>query len=163
MRDAQTERSRLSMTATCAASIRPGEGYAGTVEGKIDPMRPIRPDQVLVLAVFAVGMTLYVYGYEHRADADYAREEGLDETFVLASATLLHVVLGAALRFKAVPALLLPIIVAIPAGNYPGGWPEVPVAMAMFFQEMFYGLPLVLLGIVIGWTFEQLVRRPTAA
>jgi hypothetical protein len=35
--------------------------------------------------------------------------------------------------------------------------------MAMFFQEMFYGLPLVLLGIVIGWTFEQLVRRPTAA
>ena len=32
-----------------------------------------------MLALFVAGMTLYVYGYEHRGDADYAREEGLGE------------------------------------------------------------------------------------
>ena len=124
-------------------------------------MRPIRTGQALVLTSFLIGLTLFIYGYEHRADADYAREEGLEEAFVLASAALLHIALGAALRFKAVPALLLPVFIAIPAGSYPGGWPEVPVAMAMFFQELFFGLPLVVLGMAIGWTYRWLVSRST--
>ena len=125
-------------------------------------MRPLRTGQLLTLALFVVGMTLYVYGYEHRADADYAREEGLDEVLVLVGAAALHIALGAVLRLLAIPALLLPSIIAIPAGDYPGGWPEVPVAMAMFFQEAFYGLPLVVLGMVIRWSYEWRLGRSNA-
>ena len=122
-------------------------------------MRSLRTGQLLMLALFVAGMTLYVYGYEHRGDADYAREEGLGEVLVLAAAASLHVALGAVLRLWAIPALLFPVVVAIPAGRYPGGWPEVPVAMAIFFQEMYFGLPLVLLGIGIGITLDRVVRR----
>ena len=125
-------------------------------------MRRIRPGPLLALTFFVIGMTVYIYGYEHRADADYAREEGLDEALVLASAALLHVALGAGLRWKAIPVLLLPIVIALPAGAYPGGWPEGSVAQTMFVQELVFGLPLVGLGMVIGWAYERFVSRGTA-
>jgi hypothetical protein len=127
-------------------------------------VRSLRSIPLVTLTLFAVGMTIYIYGYEHRADADYAREEGVEEAFVLACAAVLHVVLGAVLRLKAIPALVLPVVLAIPAGDYPGGWPEVPVAYALFVQELFFGIPLVLLGFTIAWAYDRLVRTepPTA-
>ena len=112
-----------------------------------------------MLALFVAGMTLYVYGYEHRGDADYAREERLGEVLVLAAAAALHIALGAVLRLWAIPALLLPVVIAIPAGSYPGGWPEMPVAGVLFFQEMTFGLLLVFLGIGIGIGYDRVVRR----
>ena len=122
----------------------------------------MRSVPLVTLTLFAVGMTIYIYGYEHRADADYAREEGVGEALVLACAAVLHVFLGAVLRLRAIPALVLPIVVAIPAGDYPGGWPEVPVAYAMLIQEMFFGIPLVLLGSIIAWAYGRLVRTEPA-
>jgi hypothetical protein len=60
---------------------------------------------ILVLLVFVVVMTAYVYRLEHRPDADAAREAGADEIAILASVGLLHVGVGASLGRLAIPAL----------------------------------------------------------
>ena len=114
-------------------------------------MRLTRNVALLTITLFIVGMTLFVYGFEHRADADRARETGADEAVVLMCVALLHVALGAVLRWKALPALLLPGVIALPAGGYPGRWPEGSVAQTMFTSELVYGVLLVAFGGAIAW------------
>ena len=111
----------------------------------------------LALLVYAASMTAYIYGFEDRPDADYAREYGADEYAVLSSVALLHVALGALVRRWQVlfAPLLVPFLIALPAGDYPGGWPEGPVSVAILLQELFYGLPLVALGVVARWIFDR--------
>jgi hypothetical protein len=94
-------------------------------------------------------MTAYIYAFVHRPDADYAQEVGADEVAILASVALLHVALGFVLGLLAILAPLLPIVIAIRAGDYPGGWPEGPVWLGMLLNEIFIGVPLIALGIAI--------------
>lgn len=102
-------------------------------------------------------MVAYIYGFEHRPDADRAREIGPDELLVLATVALLHVALGAVVgRWPVLLAPVLSILIAIPAGDYPGRWPEIPVAATLTYQMLFFGIPLVTLGAV---TRSALGRR----
>jgi hypothetical protein len=50
---------------------------------------------ISALLIYAGAMVAYIYGFEHRPDADYAREIGPDEVLVLASVAMLHLALGA--------------------------------------------------------------------
>jgi hypothetical protein len=104
----------------------------------------------LVLLVYVVAMTAYIYAFVHQPEPDYAREVGAAEAATLASLALLHVALGFVIGPLAILlALFLPIVIAIPAGDHPGGWPEGPVWLEMFLNGVFFGLPLVALGIAI--------------
>lgn len=116
----------------------------------------------LAVAVYVVAMTAYVYGFEHRADADQARQVGIDEALVIASTALLHVALGVVVgRWPVLLLPLVPVVIAIPAGDYPGAWPEGSVALNMYMQEMLYGMPLVALGVVARRLVERRRRSPT--
>jgi hypothetical protein len=104
----------------------------------------------LVLLVYVAAMTSYIYVYVHRPEPDYAREVGAAEGVLLAIIVLLHVALGFVIFWPfAILAALLPTVIAIPAGDHPGGWPEGPVWLEMFGNWVFFGLPLVALGIAI--------------
>ena len=103
----------------------------------------------LVWLVYVAAMTAYIYAVVHRPEPDYVREVSAAEAVILASLALLHVALGFVSGPRAILALLLPIVIAIPAGDHPGGWPEGPVWLEMFVNGVFFGLPLVALGIAI--------------
>jgi hypothetical protein len=60
------------------------------------------------LLVYAAAMTAYIYGVEHRPDADYAREEGADELVIFAIVALLHIALGVVVGRRALIAPPLP-------------------------------------------------------
>ncbi len=111
----------------------------------------------LALLVYVAAMTAFIYGFEHRADADRAEEIGADEVVIISSVALLHVALGAVVGqvWVVAVALFLPALIAVPAGGYPGGWPEGSVASSMLVQEMVYGVPLVVLGLAGRWLFER--------
>jgi uncharacterized membrane protein YccC len=112
-----------------------------------------------MVALYLATMAAYIYAFEHRPDADHAREKGLDEALVLAVAALVHVALGAVVGgWRALVVLLVPIVIAIPAGGYPGGWPEFPLAVAIGFQLLVYGVPLVALGLLLGWLVHRYAR-----
>jgi hypothetical protein len=112
-----------------------------------------------VLLAYVAVMTAYVYAFEHRSDADFAREYGADEWAVLSSVALLHFALGAAVgRWWILLAPVLPVLIAIPAGGYPGGWPEGSVAESILFQELVYGISLVLLGVIARRGIDRLRR-----
>jgi len=112
----------------------------------------------LALLLYAAAMAAYVYGFEHRPDADRAREVGVDEVAVLASVALLHLALGAVVaRWLVLLAPVVPVLIALPAGDYPGGWPDQPVAAAILLQEALFGLPLTALGVLVS---QLLGRRP---
>ena len=117
--------------------------------GKTDGVKLPSALTVFTLLVYAAAMTAYIYGYEHRPDADYAWEVSADDVFILAAAGLIHVALGFVFgTWWALAAVLLPVALAMPAGDYPGGWPDTPVAATMLFQELAFGLPLVAGGVV---------------
>lgn len=103
----------------------------------------------LVLLVYVTAMTAYIYAFVHQPEPDYAREVSAAEAAILASLVLLHVALGFVLGPRAMLALLLPVVIAIPAGDHPGGWPEGPVWLEILLNEVFFGLPLVALGIAL--------------
>ncbi len=116
----------------------------------------------VALLAYAAAMTAYVYGFEHRPDADRTREIGVDEVAVFSSVALLHLALGAVVaRWLVLLAPSLPVLIALPAGDYPGGWPENPVAASIFLQEAVYGLPLVALGVLARWLLDH--RRGAAS
>jgi hypothetical protein len=102
----------------------------------------------LVLLVYVAAMTAYIYAFVHRPEPDYASEVGPAEAAMLASVALLHVALGFVIFWPlAILAPLLPVLIAIPAGDYPGGWPEGPVWLGMLLNEVFFGIPLIAVGI----------------
>ncbi len=102
------------------------------------------------LVVYCGAMTVYVYAFEHREDADYARQTGADEILVLLSVALLHVALGAVVgRWPVALAPALAVVIAVPAGDYPGGWPDIPVAATIATQMLLFGVPLVAIGVVL--------------
>jgi hypothetical protein len=117
--------------------------------GKIEPVRLPSARSAVTLLVYAAAMTAYIYGFLHRPDADYAQEVGADELGIFAGVALLHVALGFVLGRRAILALLVPIVIAIPAGDYPGGWPETPVWVDVLIGEGLIGVPLVVLGVAI--------------
>ncbi len=113
-------------------------------------MRSLPAVPIFALLIYAGAMIGYIYGFEHRPDADYAREIGPDEVLVLAAIAMLHLALGAVVgRWPVVLAPALSVLLAIPAGDYPGGWPETSVAAAVTYQTLFFGVPLVVLGVVL--------------
>jgi hypothetical protein len=103
----------------------------------------------LALLVYVAAMTAYIYAFVHRAEPDYASEVGAAEAAILAGVALLHVAFGFVIGPLAILAALLPVVIAIPAGDYPGEWPEGPVWLGMLLNEVFFGLPLVALGIAL--------------
>jgi hypothetical protein len=104
----------------------------------------------LVLLVYVAAMTAYIYEFVHVPEPDRASEVGAAEAAVLASVALLHVAVGFVIFWPfAILAPLLPIVIAIPAGDHPGGWPEGQVWEQMLLNEVFFGLPLVALGIAM--------------
>jgi hypothetical protein len=123
--------------------------------GKTDGVKLPSALTAFTLLVYAAAMTAYIYGVEHRPDADYAREEGADELVIFAIVALLHIALGVVVGRRALIAPLLPVLIAIPAGDYPGGWPDIPVWAAVFYGELFFGLPLVALGVAIRWIADR--------
>jgi hypothetical protein len=125
-----------------------------------DVQRPLAI-QAFALVVYTAAMTAYVFGFEHRPDADYAREIGVDELAIFVSASLLHVGLGAVLGWRALFVVFLPVVIAIPAGEYPGRWPEGPVWAGMFYSAAFLGAPLAALGVGISAIADRRVRRGT--
>ena len=116
------------------------------------------------LLIYCGAMTAYVYAFEHREDADYARQTGADEVLVLASAALLHVAFGALVgRWAIVLAPVLAVLIAAPAGDYPGGFPDIPVAAAIAIQMTLFGIPLVALGVVLRWMMRRRSRARSVA
>jgi hypothetical protein len=114
----------------------------------------------LVLLVYAAAMTAYIYAFVHVPEPDYASEVGAAEAAILAVVVLLHVAVGFVLVWPlAILAPLLPVAIAIPAGDYPGGWPEGPVWLGVLLNEIFFGVPLVALGIA----FRALADRRIGA
>jgi hypothetical protein len=107
------------------------------------------------LLAYTAAMTAYIYGFVHRPDADYAQENGADEAVIFASVALLHVALGFIIGRRAIVAPLLPVVIAIPAGDFPGGWPDVPVWADVLYGEMLVGVPLVALGVAIRAIAER--------
>lgn len=127
-------------------------------------MRPLPAVPTFALLIYAGAMVAYIYGFEHRPDADYAREIGPDELLVLAAVAVLHLALGAVVgRWTVVLALALPVLIAVPAGDYPGGWPETPVAAAVAYQMVLYGMPLVVLGVVLRSVLDRRKRTSGTA
>jgi hypothetical protein len=115
------------------------------------------------LLVYAAAMPAYVYAFEHREDADYAREQGFDELLVVGTAAVLHVFMGPAVgEWRTVVAVLIPFVIAIPAGEYPGRWPEGPVAQTMLLQELVFGAPLLLLGVAVRRLLAGAAPRATS-
>jgi hypothetical protein len=113
----------------------------------------------LVVLVYVAAMTAYIYSFAHVPEPDYASEVGAAEAAVLASVALLHVALGFVISWPlAILAPLLPVVIAIPAGDYPGGWPEGPVWLGMLLNEVFLGVPLVALGIAIRAMADRRIR-----
>ncbi len=103
-----------------------------------------------VLVIYAGALSAFVYAFEHREDADRARQTGPDELLVRGSVAALHLLLGFAIgQWRAVLAALFPFLVAIPAGEYPGRWPEGYVAETILLQELVFGGPLILIGVGI--------------
>jgi hypothetical protein len=100
---------------------------------------------------FVAGALVYVYGYENRhVEEDYASELTATTGLALLAWTLLQVL--AAFVIAKPHAVFLPVaavLLAIPAGEYPGGWPEYPVALGVFYFELL-ATPLVVLGAVAG-------------
>ena len=122
-------------------------------------MRPLRPTQLVALLIYGGAMVAYIYGFEHRSDADRAREIGPDELLVFSAVAMLHVALGAVVgRWPVLLAPLLSILIAIPAGDYPGRWPETPVAGTLAFQMLLFGMPLVTLGAVVRALLDRRKR-----
>ena len=104
----------------------------------------------LVLLVYVATMTVWIYAFVHQPEPDRASEVGAAEAAVLASAVLLHVAVGFVIFWPfAILVPLLPVVIAIPAGDYPGGWPEGPVWLGILLNEAFFGVPLVALGIAM--------------
>lgn len=103
----------------------------------------------LVLLVYVAAMTTYIYAFVHQPEPDYVREVAAAEAAILVGLALLHVALGFVIGPRAILALLLPIAIAIPAGDHPGGWPEGPVWLEVLLNEVFFGLPLLAFGIAI--------------
>jgi hypothetical protein len=117
----------------------------------------------VALLIYVVAMTAYVYGFEHRSDADFAREYGAGAWAVLISVALSHVAFAAVVgRWWVLLAPTLPVLIAIPAGGYPGGWPEGSVAESIAFQELVYGIPLMLLGLIGRRGIDRLVAARRA-
>jgi hypothetical protein len=113
----------------------------------------------LLLLVYVAVMTTYIYAFVHRPEPDYASEVGAGEAVVIASVVLLHVALGFVISWPlAILAPLLPVVIAIPAGDYPGAWPEGPVWLGMLLNEVFFGVPLVALGIAIRAIADRRMR-----
>jgi hypothetical protein len=108
----------------------------------------VRP---LAVGTYCVLMTVYVYAWEHQPEPDYSHEpENAIEVLVPLGALALHLVTGFAVgRWWALALALVHGIVAIPAGDYPGGWPELPVAFAMFGQGLWFGLPALAVGVAV--------------
>ena len=103
-----------------------------------------------MLLVFVAAMTAYIYAFVHVPEPDYASEVGAAEAATLAGVALLHVALGFVIFWPlAILAALLPVVIVIPAGDYPGGWPEGPVWLGVLLNELFFGVPLVALGIAL--------------
>jgi hypothetical protein len=104
----------------------------------------------LVLLGYVAAMTAYIYAFVHVPEPDYASEVGAAEAVMLAGVALLHVALGFVIFWPlAILAPLLPVVIAIPAGDYPGGWPEGPVWLGVLLNEVFFGVPLIALGFAI--------------
>jgi hypothetical protein len=122
-----------------------------------------------VAAVFCALMTVYIYAWEHRPEPDYSDEpENAFDVIVPVGALSLHVVTGFAIgRWWALALAFAPIVIAIPAGDYPGGWPELPVAFTMLFQELYLGLPALAIGVLARRLVErrrgQHAGTPTSA
>ena len=113
----------------------------------------------LVLLVYVATMTAYIYAFVHRPEPDYASEVGAAEAAVLAGVVLVHVALGFVISWPlAILAPLLPVVIAIPAGDYPGGWPEGPLWLGILLNEVFLGVPLVALGIAIRAMADRRMR-----
>jgi hypothetical protein len=89
--------------------------------GKAEGVRLRSALAPLALLVYVVAMTAYIYAFVHRPDADQAQEVGADEVVILSSIALLHIALGFVIGRRAILAPLLPVAIAIPAGDYPGG------------------------------------------
>jgi hypothetical protein len=113
----------------------------------------------LVLLVYVAAMTAYIYAFVHRPEPDYASEVGAAEAVILAGVALLHVALGFVIFWPlAILAPLLPVVVAIPAGDYPGAWPEGPVWLGVLLNEIFFGVPLIAVGIAIRAIADRRMR-----
>jgi hypothetical protein len=59
--------------------------------GNNDAVRRRFAVPVFAVLIYAAAMTAYVYGFEDRPDADYARETGADEILVFAGVAAPHV------------------------------------------------------------------------
>lgn len=116
----------------------------------------------LAVVVYVAAMTAYIYAFVHRPDADFASEIGPDEVAVFASVALLHVALGFVVGPRALAVPLIPVVIAIPAGDYPGGWPEGPVWLGVLGNELFLGIPLVALGIALRAIADRRIQLRSA-
>lgn len=117
--------------------------------------------RLLAAAVYAVLVTVYVYAWEHQPEPDASHEpENAVEVIVPVSLLALHVVTGFAVGRPWVLALaFVPALVALPAGEYPGGWPEVPVFLVMLTQGFIFFLPCLAAGLVVRLLFERRRQR----
>ena len=120
-----------------------------SASGKAEGVRLPSALAPLAWVVYLAAMTAYIYAFLDRPDANQVREQGADEALIYAGIALLHVVLGLVVGRRALIAPILPIVIAVPAGGYPGRWPEGPVWLEVLFHELFIGLPLVALGVAI--------------
>lgn len=128
--------------------------------GKIEDVRLPSAVAPLVLLLYVAAMTAYIYAFVHVPEPDYASEVGAAEAAVLANVALLHVAVGFVIFWPlAILAPLLPVVIAIPAGDYPGGWPEGPVWLGVLLNEIFFGVPLLALGIAIRAIVDRAWNR----
>jgi hypothetical protein len=104
---------------------------------------------LVAVAGYCLLMTVYVYAWVHQPEPDYSKEpENAVDVLVPIGALVLHLVTGFAIgRWWALALALFPVVVAIPAGDYPGGWPELPVAFTMASEELMFGLPALAIGV----------------
>jgi hypothetical protein len=113
--------------------------------------------RLLVTALYVVLATVYVYAWEHQPEPDYSHEpENAVDLIVPISFLALHFATGLAVgRLWVLALALVPFLVAIPAGEYPGGWPEVPVWLVMLTQGFAFFLPCLAAGLVVRLLFER--------
>ena len=103
-----------------------------------------------VVAAYAALMAAWVYGVLNTDRTDVSSPDRFWESPLwLVPLAAIHVALGLALgRWWAPAVLVLPVVLAIPAGYEPDGYPELPISLYLALQLAMFGTPLVLAGVL---------------
>ena len=108
--------------------------------------------------VYVAATAAYIYVFMYRPDPDYLTGIRPSEAAVLAGVGLIHVALGFVSRLLAFLAPLLPVVIAIPAGDYFAEWPEGPVWVVVLLEEILLGVPLIALGVAMRALADRRMR-----